>query len=160
MTPAVNALESAGIPFQLLRYDLPQGGETQDIGMAAARALSLDPSSVFKTLIAQLNTGELVVAVIPVNAQLDMKALARAAAARSAAMAERTQAERATGFTTGGISPVGQKRRLRTFLSDTSIDQAVIHVSAGKRGLELALTPDDLIRITGATACALARSVP
>jgi Cys-tRNA(Pro)/Cys-tRNA(Cys) deacylase len=160
VTPAVKALESAEIPFQLLRYDLPQAGEKQDIGMAAAQALSLDPASVLKTLIAELNTGELGVAVIEVAEQLDMKALARAAAARSAAMAERARAERVTGFTSGGISPVGQKRRLRTFLSDTTTGQAVIHVSAGKRGLELALTPDDLIRITGATVCPLMRNIP
>jgi len=153
MTPAVSALEASGEPFQLLTYE--PAAESVDIGLAAARALGLDPALVFKTLIAQLNTGALVVAILPVGEKLNMKRLARAAGAKSAALAPTAQAERTTGFVTGGISPIGQKKTLPTFLDSQSQGLETIYVSAGKRGLELALGPESLMRISGATLVAL-----
>ena len=116
MTPAVHALEKAGAPFELLHYDVAAASRGQDkgkskgAGLEAAAALGVDPSGVFKTLIAELNTGELVMGLIPVAGELDLRRLASAAGARSAAMAEPHRAERATGYVTGGISPLGQRR--------------------------------------------------
>ena len=154
MTPAVKALDALGVPYQLLEYDLG-AVDGKDIGRAAAAALNLPVETVFKTLIAELADGELVVAIIPVADQLNLKLLARACGAKSAALAETRAAERATGFVTGGISPLGQKRRHRTFLAAAADGLDLIHVSAGKRGLELALAPEVLIEATQAHVCAL-----
>ena len=158
MTPAIRALEAASIPFQLLEYPgtkCPGPGGARNIGLAAADALKLQPAEVFKTLVAELNSGELVVAIIPVAAQLNMKRLSRAAGVKSARLAATAQAERVTGYVTGGISPIGQKTRLPTYLAAEAADLANIYVSAGKRGLELSLLPTDLKHITGATWCNL-----
>jgi len=154
VTPAVSSLERAGIPFQLLVYEAGGAGEG-DIGVAAARSLGVPEHSVFKTLISELNQGELVVAIVPVAARLNLKKLARAAGAKSAGMAAPTRAEKTTGYVTGGISPIGQKNTLRAFLAAEAVTQTTIHVSAGKRGLELALSPTDLIAATGAVVCEL-----
>jgi len=154
MTPATKSLEAAQIAFELLEYRSTGG---RDIGRSAALALNLDTSVVFKTLVAELNTGGLAVAVIPVSGQLDLKCLARAANTKSASMASAEQAEKATGYVTGGISPIGQKRLLPTYLAEQATAFEQIYVSAGKRGLELALSPADLIRITEATVCRLTR---
>lgn len=154
MTPAVTALIRAGVAHQLLDYPADAVGD-HGIGTAAAAALGLPENEVFKTLVAELANGELVVTIIPVAARLNLKLLARAAAAKSAQMANARQAERATGYVTGGISPLGQKRSLRTFVADQARSLEVIHVSAGRRGLELALSPGDLIRLTDAVVCEL-----
>jgi Cys-tRNA(Pro)/Cys-tRNA(Cys) deacylase len=154
MTPAVKALDDLGFPYRLLEYDRDATGD-RDIGLAAAAALSLPEEQVFKTLIAELAGGELVVAIIPVAAKLDLKQLARTCGVKSAALAETKAAERATGYLTGGISPLGQKRRHRTFLAEQASAQDQIYVSAGRRGLELALSPGVLIEATKARICAL-----
>lgn len=154
MTPAVNALQAAGIAHQLLDYPAHAIG-SGDIGIAAAAALGVPEARVFKTLIAELAGAELVVAIIPVAARLNLKQLARAAGTKSAEMADTRKAERATGYVTGGISPIGQKRRHRTFLADEVQSLEVVYVSAGKRGLELALAPSDLISATEAVVCGL-----
>ena len=154
MTPAVTALKALKLSYQLLEYEPGNPGD-KDIGLAAAEALQLPEQAVFKTLIAELAGGELVVAVIPVAAKLNLKQLARAAGAKSARMAEVKDAERATGYLTGGISPLGQKRRHRTFLAGEVEELDLIYVSAGKRGLELALTPDALTEATAAHLCTL-----
>ncbi|MGD8417227.1 MAG: Cys-tRNA(Pro) deacylase [Pseudomonadales bacterium] len=154
MTPAVARLDAAGIPYALLSYDA-DAGRGPDVGVAAARALGIAAEAVFKTLVAELAHGELVVAVIPVAARLNLKRLARAAGAKSAALADPAVAERATGYVTGGISPFGQKKALRTFLAEEAATLNTIHVSAGKRGLELAVDPNDLIAVTDAVPCNL-----
>jgi len=154
MTPAVKVLDELGVPYQLLEYDQNAGGE-RDIGLAAALALALPETQVFKTLIAELAGGELVVAIIPVAAKLHLKKLARTCGAKSATLADTPAAERATGYLTGGISPLGQKRRHRTFLAEQASRQDRIYVSAGRRGLELGLSPDVLIEATNAHVCAL-----
>jgi Cys-tRNA(Pro)/Cys-tRNA(Cys) deacylase len=156
VTPAVRALKKAGTPFELLHYEVP--GSSRGAGLDAADALGVDPAEVFKTLIAELNTSELVMALVPVAGELDLRRLASAAGARSAAMAEPGRAERATGYVTGGISPLGQRRSLRCFIDNSADGLTAIHVSGGRRGLELKLTPDDLVRLTGAELCALTRS--
>lgn len=152
MTPAVKALETLGVSYRLLEYHHAGGKE---IGLAAAAALNLPVDSVFKTLVAELSDGELVVAIIPVADKLNLKQLARACGAKAATMADSRAAERATGYVTGGISPLGQKRRHRTFLADVANSLDRIYVSAGKRGLELELTPEALIQATQAHVCAL-----
>ena len=159
MTPAVRALEAASIPFRLLEYDAhsksPSVSAPRNIGLAAADTLNLQPAEVFKTLVAELNSGALVVAIVPVAAQLNMKRLARAAGVKSARLATAAQAERVTGYVTGGISPIGQKTMLPTYLTSDVLDLENIYVSAGKQGLELCLLPADLKRITEATLCSL-----
>lgn len=154
MTPAVHSLERAGIDFRLLSYE-PASATAGDIGVAAARSLGVPEHSVFKTLVCELSQGELVVAIVPVAAKLNLKLLARAAGAKAAAMAPPARAEKATGYVTGGISPFGQKKRLRTFVAAQAASLETIHVSAGKRGLELALSPADLIDATSAVVCEL-----
>ena len=150
-TPATVALDRAGVDYTLHTYEhdpraVAAGGS---YGLEAAEALGVDPARVFKTLVADLG-GELVVAVVPVAGQLDLKALARALGARSAVMAEVATAERATGYVAGGISPVGQKRQHRTVVDESAWAFDTILVSAGRRGLDLELAPADLVAITGA----------
>jgi Cys-tRNA(Pro)/Cys-tRNA(Cys) deacylase len=147
MTPAVAALTRAGIPFTVHEYD--HDPRATSFGLEAAEALGVDPDQVFKTLLADLD-GSLVVAVLPVSAKLDLKALARALGGSKAAMADPKAAERATGYVTGGISPVGQKRTHRTVLDETSMMWDAIYVSGGRRGLDLAIAPADLVEATGA----------
>ena len=146
-TPATLALDRAGIAHTLHAYDHDPRAESY--GLEAAEALGVDPARVFKTLLASLD-GELVVGIVPVSGRLDLKALARALGGRRALMAEVAAAERATGYVAGGISPIGQKRPHRTVLDASALDQPTILVSAGRRGLDLEISPADLIAITGA----------
>lgn len=155
MTPAIKALEKAGVDFSVAEY--PHDPRSPAYGEEAAHALGLSPDEVFKTLLAKLDDGRLVVAMVPVSGQLDLKALARAAGARKAAMAEAAEAERATGYVVGGISPLGQKRRLPAFLDASAEGLTAVHVSGGRRGLELRLAPADLMRLGGARLAAIAR---
>ncbi|MDR5868533.1 Cys-tRNA(Pro) deacylase [Halomonas koreensis] len=155
MTPAVKTLEKAGVAFSLASYE--HDPRRPAYGEEAAEALGLDPDRVFKTLLARLDDGLLAMAIVPVSAQLDLKALARAAGARKAVMAEPAEAERATGYVVGGISPLGQKKRLPAYLDASAEPLERLHVSGGRRGLEIALAPADLARLTGARFAPLAR---
>ena len=154
-TPATAALTRAGIAFTLHAYDHDPRAESY--GMEAAEALGLDPARVFKTLMVRLD-GDLVVAVVPVAGQLDLKALARAVGGSRATMAEVPDAERATGYVAGGISPVGQKRRHRTVVDSTALDLDTVYVSAGRRGLDMAIAPADLVEVTGAIVAPVGRA--
>ena len=120
-------------------------------GLEAAEKLGLDPARVFKTLVASVD-GALVVAIIPVADQLDLRSLGK-----RAAMAGQAEAERATGYVAGGISPLGQRRRLPTIVDSSALDHETIHVSAGRRGLELELAPHDLVTLTAAETRRLIR---
>lgn len=148
MTPAVNAAKAAGVAYRLLEYDYDPSADA--IGLAAADALGLDPVLVYKTLVAQVDGKALVCAVIPVAARLDLKALAAAAKGKKADLADPAVAERSSGYLVGGISPLGQKRRLPTFIdaSAQTLDEMV--VNGGRRGLQIVLKPADLARILGA----------
>ena len=146
-TPATVALDRASTPFTLHAYD--HDPRVASYGMEAAAALGVDPDRVFKTLLATLD-GTPVVGIVPVEGRLDLKALARVLGGSRAAMADPADAERITGYVTGGISPVGQKRRLRTVLDASALDHDTIFVSAGRRGLEVELDPADLVTITDA----------
>lgn len=147
MTPAITAAKKAGIPFIVREY--AHDPACPSYGLEAAEKLNAAPERVFKTLVTDLG-GELAVGIVPVNAMLDLKLLARAAGSKKATMAETALAERSTGYVLGGISPLGQKKRLRTFIDTSARDHATILVSAGRRGLEIELAPADLARLTNA----------
>jgi Cys-tRNA(Pro)/Cys-tRNA(Cys) deacylase len=154
-TPATVALTRAGLDFTLHEY--AHDPRASSYGLEAAEALGLDPDRVFKTLMATVD-GSLVVAVVPVSGQLDLKALARALGGSGAAMAEQAAAERATGYVAGGISPIGQRRSHPTVVDSTAFDHTTVFVSAGRRGLDLAIAPADLVTITGAIVDRVGRS--
>jgi Cys-tRNA(Pro)/Cys-tRNA(Cys) deacylase len=146
-TPATSALTRAGVPFTLHPYVHDDASAT--FGDEAAAALGVDPDRIFKTLLADLG-GELVVAVVPVSRQLDLKALATSLGAKKATMADPGAATRSTGYVLGGISPFGQRTRLRTVVDVSAAEFSTVYVSAGKRGLQVELTPGDLLRVTEA----------
>lgn len=152
-TPATDTLTRAGVPFTLQAYE-PQPGHTS-YGRGAAEALGVDPATIFKTLIAEAGP-ELVVAVVPVAGHLDLKALAAAIGAKKAALADPAAAMRSSGYVLGGISPLGQRTPLRTVIDATALSYATVLVSAGKRGLQVALAPQDLIRLTSAAVAPIA----
>lgn len=153
-TPATVALSAAGIGFEVRSYQHDPRAESY--GLEAAEALDVDPARVFKTLLASLD-GSLVVGIVPVTGQLDLKALARALGGSKAVMAEVAAAERATGYVAGGISPVGQKRLHRTVLDTTALDHDTILVSGGRRGFDIELAPTDLVAITRAVTATIGR---
>ena len=153
-TPATVALTAAGIDFEVRAYE--HDPRSTSYGLEAAEALGADPTRVFKTLLASLD-GHLVVGIVPVSGQLDLKALARALGGSKAAMADVAAAERATGYVAGGISPVGQRRPHPTVLDASALDHDTILVSGGRRGLDLELAPLDLVAITGAVTATIGR---
>jgi Cys-tRNA(Pro)/Cys-tRNA(Cys) deacylase len=155
MTPAVNAARKAGIAHMLHAYRHDPG--TASYGLEAAEALGLAPACVFKTLVAATEGKGLWVAIVPVDRLLDLKALAAAAGAKRADMADPKAAERATGYVVGGISPLGQRRRLPTVVDESALGHATIYVSAGRRGLEIALAPADLVRLCAARVAPIAK---
>jgi Cys-tRNA(Pro)/Cys-tRNA(Cys) deacylase len=153
-TPATVALERAGVTFTVHAYD--HDPRSTSYGLEAADALGLDPDRVFKTLLADVD-GELVVAVVPVSGQLDLKALAAALGGKRAAMADPAVAERATGYVVGGISPIGQRKRLRTVVDETAVTRPAVYVSGGRRGVDLGLDPADLVRVLDAHVARIGR---
>jgi Cys-tRNA(Pro)/Cys-tRNA(Cys) deacylase len=159
VTPAVLALRAAGVPFSVHEYahDPRVQGKGQSFGLEAATELGLDPDRVYKTLVASAD-GRLVVAVVPVSGRLDLKALARAAGAAKAVMADPREAERATGYVVGGISPFGQKRPHPTVVDESVELWETVYVSGGRRGLDVELAPADLIEVTGAIVADISRS--
>jgi len=146
MTPGIRQAKKAGIPFEIKEYQ--HDPNSQSYGEEAASALGVAQSEVFKTLLAQSNDGKLIVAIVPVAGTLDLKALAKASGCKKMEMADPIKAEKATGYVVGGISPLGQKKQLPTFIDSSAQDLTVIHVSAGKRGLEISLKPEDLLKLT------------
>jgi Cys-tRNA(Pro)/Cys-tRNA(Cys) deacylase len=150
-TPAIAAAEQAGVEFTVHEYE--HDARAESYGLEAAERLGLDPSRVFKTLVVDRD-GMLGVAILPVAAQLDLGALGK-----RTALADPTKAERATGYVLGGISPLGQRRALPTTIDASAVEHETIHVSAGRRGLELELDPRDLVRLTGADVKPIARRV-
>ncbi|MGK5729703.1 Cys-tRNA(Pro) deacylase [Streptomyces sp. URMC 124] len=154
-TPAIVALEKAGAVFSVHSY--AHDPAAPSYGEEAAEALGRDPAQVFKTLVAEVD-GALTVAVVPVSGSLDLKALAAAVGGKRAAMADPAAAERTTGYVRGGISPLGQRRRLPTALDASARSHATICVSAGRRGLEVELSPADLAALTGAVVAPIGRA--
>ncbi len=153
-TPATTALSRAGIEFSTHAY--AHDPSAASFGLEAAEALGLDPATVFKTLLAETDSG-LVVGVVPVTGQLDLKALAAAVGAKRATMADPKVAERTTGYVVGGISPVGQRKRLPTVFDESAFAHPRIYVSGGRRGFDLGLAPDALAAHLGATRAPIGR---
>ena len=139
-TPAIGAAERAGVAFRVVEYEHdPDAGS---YGLEAAEKLGVDPARVLKTLVVEID-GVPVIAVVPVERELDLRSLGK-----RAAMAKPVVAERITGYVTGGISPLGQRRRLRTLIDESALGFDTVFVSAGRRGLELELAPGDLVMLT------------
>ena len=155
MTPAIKQLEAAAIEFQVIHYQLDTAADGENLGIAAATAMNLPAAKVFKTLIAELDTGALVVCIVPVASTLKLKSLSKAAHVKSALIAKHKVAQRSTGYQLGGISPFGQRKRLPTFIDEQALNLDVMYVSGGKRGLELRIAPQDLVRCCDASVCAL-----
>jgi Cys-tRNA(Pro)/Cys-tRNA(Cys) deacylase len=154
-TPATVALTAAGVEFTVHAYE--HDPSHPSYGEEAAEAMGVSPERVFKTLVADVD-GALVVAVVPVAGSLDLKSLATAVGGKRAAMADPTLAERTTGYVRGGISPLGQRKKLRTVLDASAESHETICVSAGRRGLEVELAPADLQKLTEAVSAAIARA--
>lgn len=152
-TPAVKALERAGIGHSLHAYDVDEEVGA-GYGEAVARAIGADPAAVFKTLVVAVDDGH-VVAVVPVTARLSAKAAARTAGSKKASLADPEEVERLTGYVVGGVSPFGRRRRLPLYLDGSAVGRATIFVSAGKRGLQVEVSPDDLLAVTDGVVAAL-----
>ncbi|MES3008735.1 MAG: Cys-tRNA(Pro) deacylase [Pseudomonadota bacterium] len=154
MTPAINLAKKASISYQIHEYTHDPAHASY--GLEAAEKMAVAPARVFKTLVVLLDTKELVVGVVPVAVTLNMKQIARAAGARKAGMAPAADVQRSSGYVLGGVSPLGQKKRLRTFIDSSAQQFSTMFVSAGRRGLEIELTPGDLGRLTSGTFADLA----
>ncbi|MGF2735857.1 Cys-tRNA(Pro) deacylase [Marinobacter sp. DUT-1] len=146
MTPGINVAKKARVPHRIHEYDHDPNSESY--GTEAAEKTGADPARVFKTLVTSVDNRELVVGVLPVTAMLSMKLIARAAGGKKATMADKQEVQRATGYVLGGVSPLGQKRRLKTFIDQSACNFDTIYVSAGRRGLEIELAPEDLAKLT------------
>jgi Cys-tRNA(Pro)/Cys-tRNA(Cys) deacylase len=153
-TPATRVLAEAGVPHVLRTY--AHDPRSTSYGLEAAAALGVEPERVFKTLLADVDAA-LVVAVVPVDAQLDLKLLAAAVGGKRAVMAEVARAERATGYVAGGISPLGQRQALPTVVDESALAHATILVSGGRRGMDVELQPADLVALTHARVAPVAR---
>lgn len=146
MTPAINLAKKHKIAHQVHEYFHDAAAESY--GLEAAQKLGVVAERVFKTLVVMLDNKDLAVGVVPVSAQLSMKCIAKALGAKKAAMAEKSAVERATGYVLGGVSPLGQKKRLKTVLDASAKNYPTLYVSAGRRGLEIELSSDDLLKLT------------
>ena len=145
MTPAIDVAKKNKIAHKVHQYLHEPASESY--GLEAADKMGVPEGQVFKTLVVRLNTRELVVGVVPVSSMLSMKLIARAAGAKKAEMAPQSEVERSTGYVLGGVSPLGQKKSLKTIIDSSAINHSTIYVSAGRRGLEIELSPNDLKRL-------------
>ncbi len=153
-TPATVALTRAKVPFTTRSYE--HDPSASSFGLEAAQVLGLPPGQVFKTLLVDTGPG-LAVGIVPVDAQLDLKAMAAALGTKRVAMADPTVAERTTGYVVGGISPIGQRRRLPTVVDASAESFDTVYVSGGRRGFDLGLAPADLLAMTGGRYAVIAR---
>ena len=151
-TPATVALAKAGIAFTLHEYDYDPNAER--IGMQAAEALNVSPARLLKTLMAKAS-GAIVCVLVPSDQEVSLKKLAAAAGTKDAAMLKPDEAERITGYHVGGISPFGQKKRVRVFVAQSALAHDTIIVNGGRRGLQIELAPAELVRVLGATSAEL-----
>ncbi len=145
MTPALNLAKKHNIAYRVHEYQHDPASESY--GLEAAEKLGVPAERVFKTLVAELDNQSLAVGVVPVSAQLNMKLFAKAAGVKKAVMAKPADVERSTGYVLGGVSPLGQKKRLKTVIDSSAQQHQTIYVSAGRRGLEIELSPTDLQKL-------------
>lgn len=146
MTPAINLLKKLKLDCKIHEYQ--HYAKSESYGLEAAEKLNVPVEQVFKTLVVKLDSGKLAVAVLPVSHMLSMKSVAKALSAKKAEMADKFEVQRSTGYVLGGVSPLGQKKQLPTVIDETATDFNRIYVSAGKRGLEIELSSQDLIKAT------------
>jgi Cys-tRNA(Pro)/Cys-tRNA(Cys) deacylase len=154
-TPATVALTRAAVEFTLHPYD--HDPSAQVYGEEAADALGVPYGRIFKTLVAEVETG-LAVAVVPVAGKLDLKAFAAALKGKRAALADSAKAERVTGYVVGGISPLGQRKRLPTVVDESALEFETVYFSAGRRGLQIETAPAELVRLAGAVTAPITRA--
>ena len=147
MTPAIRLAKNKKIIHKVHKYN--HDPSNQSYGTEAAEKMGVPEDRVFKTLVVRLDNTELAVGVIPVSSMLSMKHMAKATGAKKAAMADKLDVARSTGYVLGGVSPLGQKKRLKTVIDASSNDFSTIFVSAGRRGLQIELSPVDLMKLTG-----------
>ncbi len=145
MTPAINLLKKNKCDFKIHKYD--HDPSCTNFGLEAAQKLGLDENRVYKTLLVELNLKELVVGIIPVNCSMSLKNIASALKVKSAKMADKQEAQKVTGYLLGGISPFGQKKRLRTVVDETAFSFETIYVSGGKRGLDIEVSADNISKL-------------
>lgn len=148
MTPAITILRKNKIHYQLHEYS--HDSTSESYGFEASEKLSVVASRIFKTLLVKLDDSESVVSIIPVCAKLSMKSVAKAFNAKKAEMTERLEVQRSTGYVLGGVSPIGQKKALRTLIDISALHHTSILISGGRRGLEIELSPQDLKNLTNA----------
>ena len=153
-TPATVTLTRGSIPYAVRAYEHDPAAESY--GLEAAESLGVEPARVLKTLLVDTGAG-LAVGLVPVDRSLDLKAMAAALDVKRVTMADPAAAERSSGYVVGGISPIGQKRALATVVDDSAFGHETVLVSGGRRGLDLELTPDDLVRATAAGRAVIAR---
>ena len=150
MTPAINTARKAKVDFKIHEYS--HDPRADSYGQEAAEKIGVSPDQVFKTLVVSMDSNKgskaLGVAVLPVSCQLNLKLFARAMGVKKVTMADKTRVEKTTGYVLGGVSPMGQKKKLSTVVHDTAKNFKTIFVSAGKRGLDIELAPDDLVKLT------------
>lgn len=157
MTPAIVAAEKAGVSFRLHEYDMDTA-QGPTFGEAAAAALGVEAARMFKTLVTKVDGGPLCVAVVPVAGELDLKTLAQVVGGKRAVMAETGEAEKATGYVVGGISPLGHRRRMTVIVDASVHHHETIYFNGGRRGLQLEMAPADLLVAATATTAVIARS--
>ena len=155
MTPAITAVRKAKVPYRIHAYEHDAGSESY--GEEAAQKLRVAPARVFKTLLVAIDDRQFAVALVPVSHHVDLKLFAQALKTKKAVMAQAHDAEKATGYVLGGISPLGQKRTLRTVIDASATAFETIFVSAGRRGLELELAPTDLSALTNGECAVISR---
>lgn len=148
MTPAINLLKKNKCDFKIHKYE--HDSACNNFGLEAAQKLGLDENRVYKTLLVELSPKELVVGIIPVNCTMSLKNIASALKVKSAKMADKEEAQKVTGYLLGGISPFGQKKRLRTVVDETAFSFETIYVSGGKRGLDIEVSADDINKLLNA----------
>lgn len=153
MTPAIDLATEKKVVFKVHQYQHDSNADSY--GSEAASVLNQDPNQVFKTLVVELNTGDLVVGLVPVSRSLNLKSIASAARVKKATMADKLKVQRTTGYVLGGVSPLGQRKTLKTIIDTSAHDFETIFVSAGKRGLEIELNATDLARLTNALFAAI-----
>jgi len=149
MTPAINTAKKHKITHKVHEYSHDES--SQSYGQEAADKMGVTEERIFKTLVISLDNKQLAVGIIPVSSLLSMKLIAKALGVKKAVMANKSDVERTTGYVLGGVSPLGQKKRLKTVVDSSAKNHSSIYISAGRRGLEIELNPDDLIKLSNAT---------
>lgn len=158
-TNAMRELDAAGIAYEFQSYEVDEDVPSGELGTHIAEMLGEDPDSAFKTLVCVSSSGEHVVCCIPVDQELDLKKAAAASGQKNLSMLPVKELEGLTGYVRGGCTPVGMKKQFPTIIDETAQLFEFIHISGGKRGLSLTLSPEDLASFVSATFADIVREV-